>query len=230
MADENGLVVKRPDPFRLNVQMNRPERSNSLDAPTVAALTDIVLEAYEDDTKLLILSGVGRHFCSGFDTGQGGFSNKKERNNRILAIETLLQLIWNAPYVTVAFVQGAALGAGADLAASCDYRACSSSAYLRFPGFRLSGVTLGTGRLTRIVGDHRAFDLVLRDRKVGLEEAMVNGLATDVVEEADRAQFADALAADLQDVEKNSIIALKSAVRAPDRWQSMARIPLSLRR
>ncbi len=230
MAGENGLVVTRPDETRLDVVMNRPERSNSLDTRSVAALTDIVLEAYEDDTNLLVLSGAGRHFCSGFDTGQGGFANKKERNNRILAIESLLQLIWNAPYVTVAFVQGAAIGAGADLAASCDYRACSSSAYLRFPGFRLSGVTLGTGRLARIVGDHRAFDLVLRNRKVDAQEAMANGLATDLVEEADRVQFADALATDLQGVEKNSILALKSAVRAPDRWQSMARIPLSLRR
>lgn len=230
MTSESGLAIARPGPFRLEVRMNRPERSNSLDTASVAALTDVVLEAYEDDTRLLTLSGTGRHFCSGFDTGRGGFANKKERNNRILAIETLLQLLWNAPYVTVAFVQGAALGAGADLAASCDYRACAPGAYLRFPGFRLSGVTLGTGRLTRIVGDHRAFDLVLRNRKVGLEEAMACGLATDVVEEADRAQFAEALAADLQDVEKNSIIALKSAVRAPDRWQSMARIPMSLRR
>ncbi|MGE0153624.1 MAG: enoyl-CoA hydratase/isomerase family protein [Reyranellaceae bacterium] len=226
----NGLLVTRIDQFRLDVQINRPERSNALDTPTVAALTEVVLEAYEDETRLLTLSGAGKNFCSGFDTGQGGFANKKERNNRILAIESLLQLIWNAPYVSVGFVQGAAVGAGADLAANCDYRACAASTWLRFPGFRLTGVTLGTGRLARIVGDHQAFDLVLRNRKVELAEALRLGLATHAVEEAERTAFADALAADLKDVSKDSILALKSAVRAPDRWQSVARIPLSLRR
>ncbi len=226
----NGLRITRIDQFRLDVQIDRPERSNSLDTPTVAALTEVVLEAYEDETKLLTLSGAGKNFCSGFDTGQGGFANKKERNNRILAIESLLQLIWNAPYVSVAFVQGAAVGAGADLAANCDYRACAASTWLRFPGFRLSGVTLGTGRLARIVGDHQAFDLVLRNRKVDLAQAQALGLVTHQVEEADRPAFADALAADLKEVSKDSILALKSAVRAPDRWQSVARIPLSLRR
>jgi len=230
MTSPSGLRVTRIDPFRLDVRIDRAERSNSLDTPTVAALTDVVLEAYEDETRLLTLSGAGRNFCSGFDTGQGGFANKKERNNRILAIESLLQLIWNAPYVSIAFVQGAAVGAGADLAINCDYRACAASSWLRFPGFRLSGVTLGTGRLARIVGDHQAFDLVLRNRKVDLTEALKLGLATHTVEETDRTVFADGLAADLKDVPKNSIVALKSAVRAPDRWQSVARIPMSLRR
>ena len=230
MAHPTGLRLTSIDPLRLDVQIDRAERSNSLDTPTVAALTDVVLEAYEDETRLLTLSGVGKNFCSGFDTGQGGCSNKKERNNRILAIESLLQLIWNAPYVSIAFVQGAAIGAGADLAVNCDYRACAANTYLRFPGFRLSGVTLGTGRLARIVGDHQAFDLVLRNRKVELAEALKLGLATHAVEAEGRTAFADALAADLKDVPKNSIVALKSAVRAPDRWQSVARIPMSLRR
>ncbi|MDF3072470.1 MAG: enoyl-CoA hydratase/isomerase family protein [Alphaproteobacteria bacterium] len=230
MTSQNGLLITRVDEFQLDVQIDRPERSNSLDTPTVAALTDVVLEAYEDETRLLILSGAGKNFCSGFDTGQGGFANKKERNNRILAIESLLQLIWNAPYVSVAMVQGAAIGAGADLAVNCDYRACAASTWLRFPGFRLSGVTLGTGRLARIVGDHQAFDLVLRNRKVAVTEALELGLATHAVEDADRRKFADELAADLKDVPKNSIVALKSAVRAADRWQSVSRIPMSLRR
>lgn len=230
MTSPNGLRITRIDDLHLDVQIDRAQRSNSLDTPTVQALTDVVLEAYEDETRLLTLSGAGKNFCSGFDTGQGGFSNKKERNNRILAIESLLQLIWNAPYVSIAFVQGAAIGAGADLAANCDYRACAANAYLRFPGFRLSGVTLGTGRLARIVGDHQAFDLVLRNRKVERAEALALGLATHSVEEGERQGFAAALAADLKDVSKNSIVALKSAVRAPDRWQSVARIPMSLRR
>ena len=230
MTSQNDLLISRIDQFHLNVQINRPERSNSLDTPTVAALTDVVLEAYEDETRLLTLSGAGRNFCSGFDTGQGGFANKKERNNRVLAIESLLQLIWNAPYVSVAFVQGAAIGAGADLAANCDYRACAASTWLRFPGFRLSGVTLGTGRLARIVGDHKAFDLVLRNHKVSFEQAVELGLVTHAIEEVDRSKFADELSAELREVPKNSIVALKSAVRAPDRWQSIARIPMSLRR
>src|SRR5690606_1672533 len=82
MTSPNGLRITRIDDLHLDVQIDRAQRSNSLDTPTVQALTDVVLEAYEDETRLLTLSGAGKNFCSGFDTGQGGFSNKKERNNR----------------------------------------------------------------------------------------------------------------------------------------------------
>lgn len=231
IAMDDSVLVERRDGGRVDVTLNRPERSNALNPQIVAELTEIVLNAYDDDdTRLIVFRGAGKNFCSGFDLSGGGLDNKKDRTGRILSIETLLQLIWNAPFVSVAVVQGAAVGAGADLAANCDYRVCAPQASFRFPGFRLSGVTLGTGRLARLVGDQTAFDLVLRNRKIDGKHAHDCGLASHLLEMDQHEAFVTGLAADLVPITKGSIVALKSAVRAPDRWQSISRIPMSLRR
>lgn len=224
------VLVDRRDNGHVDVILNRPERSNALNPQIVAQLTEIVLNAYDDETRLMVFRGAGKHFCSGFDVGHGGLDDKKDRTGRILSIETLLQLVWSAPFVTVALVQGAAVGAGADLAASCDYRVCSATTSFRFPGFQLTGVTLGTGRLARLVGDQTAFDLVLRNTKISGQHAGDCGLASHVLEVDRHEAFVDDLARDIARVTKGSIVALKSAVRAPDGWQSLSRIPMSLRR
>lgn len=228
---DSSILVERRDGGRLDLTLNRPDRSNALNPQIVAELTEIVLGAYdEDETKLIVFRGAGKHFCSGFDLTGGGLDNKKDRTGRILSIESLLQLIWSGPFVSVALVQGAAVGAGADLAANCDYRVAGPAASFRFPGFRLSGVTLGTGRLARLVGDQSAFDLVLRNRKVDAKTAHDCGLASHLVDVDQHESFVAELTADLADITKGSIVALKSAVRAPDRFQSLSRIPMSLRR
>jgi enoyl-CoA hydratase/carnithine racemase len=227
---DNSVVIERRAGDRLDITLNRPERSNALNPQIVAQLTEIVLDAYDDETRLIVLRGAGKHFCAGFDLSGGGLDNKKDRTGRILSIETLLQLIWSGPFVTVALVQGAAVGAGADLAANCDYRVCTAAASFRFPGFQLSGVTLGTGRLARLVGDQTAFDLVLRNAKVSGQQAAELGLASQLLEVDQHEPFVAQLAQDMAQVTKGSIVALKSAVRAPDRWQSLSRIPMSLRR
>lgn len=228
MNAEVQVKVTQVNPVRTDITIDRAERSNALDPATVTALTNAVLAAYEDETKLLVLRGSGKNFCAGFDTSQGGFA-AEGRSARILAIEALLQLVWSGPFVSVAMAHGAAIGAGADMVASCDYRLCSRSTQLRFPGFRFTGVTLGTGRLARIVGDHHALDLVLRAQKIGIQQAAELGLATHVLDDEEQEKFVAELSEELADVSKNSIVALKGAVRAPDKWQSMSRIPMSLR-
>lgn len=229
-VDSVVVLVDRRDNGHVDVTLNRPERSNALNPQIVVQLTEIVLNAYDDETRLMVFRGAGKHFCSGFDVGHGGLADKKDRTSRILSIETLLQLVWSAPFVTVALVQGAAVGAGADLAANCDYRVCSAAAFFRFPGFQLSGVTLGTGRLARLVGDQTALDMVLRNTKISGQQAGECGLASHVVEVDLHEEFISHLARDIAQITKGSIVALKSAVRAPDRWQSLSRIPMSLRR
>ena len=84
--------------------------------------------------------------------------------------------------------------------------------------------------MARLVGDQTAFDLVLRNRKIDARQAFDCGLAGQLLEVDQHEVFVAELAADLAQVSKGSITALKSAVRAPDRWQSLSRIPMSLRR
>lgn len=164
--------------------LNRPVKANSLGAGIVEEMLAHLAQAAADGTRLVVVRASGRNFCAGFDFT--GFEEQSEGDLvlRFVRIEQLLQALRYAPFVTVACVQGAAFGAGADIVAACTYRIGSPSARLRFPGFRF-GVALGTRHLARLVGVSRTRDILLRNRQLDAREALECGLLTRVVESED---------------------------------------------
>lgn len=178
-ASEPGCV-QRTDPDCRGVgtlQLNRPDQANALDEKTVEALHEGVHDAGEHGTRVLVLSAAGRHFCAGFDLADLERQSDADLLRRFVRVEQLLQAIWNAPYVTVACVHGAAIGAGADLVAACTHRLGHDGSRFRFPGFRF-GVALGTRRLAAVVGREVARDLLLSGRTMDGAEALRVGLLT----------------------------------------------------
>jgi enoyl-CoA hydratase/carnithine racemase len=89
--------------------------------------------------------------------------------------------------VSVAAVQGHAIGAGAQLALACDLRVLADDAALRLPETTLGLVPdlTGTSTLVQVVGYSRALEISLTGRAVGAAEARAIGLATAVVPPAD---------------------------------------------
>ena len=162
--------------------LDRPEKGNALSAPAVDALRAAIDAAVADPaTHTLVFRGRGRHFCTGFDlSGLEGESDATLRA-RFIALEELLQAVWHAPVRTIAIATGRAWGAGADLFASCDVRACTPDTTLRFPGTAF-GIVLGTRRLVELVGWDRARPLVTEGATHDAAAALAAGLATDVVE------------------------------------------------
>lgn len=215
-AEAQGVVVRRLGAHETEVLMNRPDRANALSTTMVAQLTQAVAAAYLDDTRLLTLRGQGRHFCSGFDRGANASAapTRAEMVGRGVQIESLLQLLWRAPFVTVACVQGKAVGAGADLAAVCDYRLAAAASSLSFPGFRLFGVSLGNRRLAQLIGGDKAFDIILRGAALPASQALEMGLLTHVLEAQAQQEFIAQLRPQLAEVQKQSIAILREATRA----------------
>ena len=162
--------------------LDRPEKGNALSAPAVDALRAAIDAAIADPAiHTLVLRGRGRHFCTGFDlSGLEGESDATLRA-RFIALEELLQAVWHAPVRTIAMATGRAWGAGADLFASCDIRACTPDATLRFPGTAF-GIVLGTRRLVELIGWDRARALVTEGATHDAAAALAAGLATDLVE------------------------------------------------
>jgi len=162
--------------------LDRPEKGNALSAPAVDALRAAIDAAVADPaTHTLVLRGRGRHFCTGFDlSGLEGETDATLRA-RFIALEELLQAVWHAPVRTIAIATGRAWGAGADLFASCDVRACAPDTTLRFPGTAF-GIVLGTRRLVELIGWDRARALVMEGATHDAAAALAAGLATDVVE------------------------------------------------
>lgn len=168
----------------LRLRLNRPARANGLNAPVVDRMAEAVAAAAHDGTRVLALEGAGRNFCSGFDLSDLDSISEGDLALRFLRIGLLLQAIYYAPMRTVAFAQGYAFGAGADLFCACAHRIATPDARFRFPGPRF-GVVLGTGRLNRCVGETVAQDLLLGGRELDATQALQAGLATEIVNPAD---------------------------------------------
>jgi enoyl-CoA hydratase len=152
MADSL-LTFKEGEITRL--VLNRPHKANALDAELVEALLEAVSTAYHDKTQVLTLEGSGRNFSAGFDFTEYETFGEGDLVLRFLRIEKLLQQVYHAPFVTVAFAHGRNFGAGADLVCACSRRIAAPGATFRMPGLRF-GILLGTRRLAQRIGSERA--------------------------------------------------------------------------
>ena len=208
--------------------LDRPEKGNALSAAAVDELRAAIDAAIADPaTHTLVLRGRGRHFCTGFDlSGLEGESDATLRA-RFVALEGLLQAVWHAPVRTIAVATGRAWGAGADLFASCDGRACTPEATLRFPGTAF-GIVLGTRRLVELIGWDRARALVTEGATHDAGAALAAGLATDLVEGDIEAWLALRSAPPVAD--RVTLAAIREATRLERRADDLASLDRSASR
>jgi len=193
------LAVEGPDGRGVtNLTLNRPERANALNAELVEALLDALSVAAGNGTRTLVLRAEGPNFCAGFDLSGNENETDAALGVRFIRIEQMLQTLAGAPFLTIACVQGAAFGAGADIVVACDRRFALPAARFRFPGYGF-GVALGTRRLAAITGAAVAQDLLASGRTMPSGEALTCQLLTCVLDAkamtADTDRLADSLAA-----------------------------------
>lgn len=190
----SAVRVERDGPV-YTVLLDRPERRNAVDGPTALALADAFREFDADaSAAVAVLHGEGGVFCAGADLHEVG----GERGNRVASDgdgpmgPTRMRL--GKP--VIAAVEGHAVAGGLELALWCDLRVAGAGAV--FGVFcRRWGVPLidgGTVRLTRLIGESRAMDMILTGRGVGAEEALSMGLANRVVEAGQARAQAEELA------------------------------------
>ncbi len=178
MSDTELELLSRRDGPVLHLQLNRPDKGNALSAALVDALAEAVETAAQDESlRLLVLSGAGRHFCTGFDLSRLDQETDDSLLARFTRVELMLQGVHGAPFTTLALAHGRTMGAGADLFAACDERWIVGEASFAFPGAGF-GLVLGTARLARLVGPHRAADWIESGRPIDAEQACASGLAT----------------------------------------------------
>ncbi|MEO6222660.1 MAG: enoyl-CoA hydratase-related protein [Vicinamibacterales bacterium] len=165
------------------LRINRPEVRNALDLSTVRELTAALAALSEDDgVGAIVITGAGTAvFVSGADIND---IRVRTRNDGLAAINsTLFAAIDKCPKVTIAAVNGLALGGGCELALSCDLRVAAAHAKFGQPEVGL-GIIPGAGatqRLPRIVGLGRAKHLVLTGDAIDAAKALDWGLVSSVV-------------------------------------------------
>lgn len=172
------------------ITLNRPERRNALHRdmyePIKAALADF---AVADDVSCIVVTGAGDGFCAGGDVRDGRRRDSSgERPTAEQAAAALLsdaqvaRLLHESPRLTIAAVNGAAVGAGLSIALACDLRVIAPAAKL-IPGWgnlAFSGDFGGTWFLTRLLGPSRALEMLVSNRAVVGPEAVALGLANHV--------------------------------------------------
>ena len=170
------LLVERNATLKI-LSLNRPERANSLSAELVEALTDTFNESCTDGTRTLVIRGNGKSFCSGF--ALSNLESESEVADRILKVETMLQAVHHAPFLTVALVHSMAFGAGADLVCSCNIRVAAPGSRFCMPGLNF-GILLGTRRLAHRIGTDNAISVLINTREFDASEALKMGFLTRI--------------------------------------------------
>jgi enoyl-CoA hydratase/carnithine racemase len=187
------------------VTLSRPEVLNA-QTPAMWAELGNISRKLPGDVRVVIVRGEGRAFSAGLDLsvarGDGDSSladlarlSADECAERIAGFQSAFTWLREPSVVTIAAVQGHAIGAGFQLALNCDMRVLADDA--RFcmgeVGLGLVPDLGGTKRLTELVGPSRALEICLTGRRLSADEADRIGLATAVVPR----QELDATVADL---------------------------------
>lgn len=226
MDAEAGLRLDVAGPVA-TVTLDRPERRNAQTPQTWTALAEIG-RTLPGDVRVVVLRGEGPSFSAGLDlrmfTPEGvpgaptfvDIARAADPESLIAEFQAAFTW-WSRPdLVSVAAVQGHAVGAGFQLALACDLRICADDAL-----FTMAEVTRGivpdlggTGVLVDLVGYPRALEICATGRRVPAEEAVRIGLAELVVPRAELdAAVADLVAA-LLAAPRDAVVETKALLRA----------------
>jgi enoyl-CoA hydratase len=172
--------------------IDRPERRNAVDHESLEQLTAAIDRASTavPATRVLVLTGGGRHFCAGADlTGleDAGFAS---------VLHGVLDRLREAPMPTIAAVDGAALGAGCQLAIACDLRVATTDARFGIPAAKL-GLMVDhwtVQRLAILAGHGPALAMLLAADVLDGDAAVRLGLAQRAGGRDDALAWADEIA------------------------------------
>jgi enoyl-CoA hydratase len=175
--------------------LNRPDVRNALDTETVQEFHRALDEVQTARSTVLIVTGAGdKAFISGADINA---IRKRTRDDALASINSrLMSAIESHDAVSIAAVNGYALGGGCEVALACDLRIAATNAVFGLPEPAL-GIIPGAGgtqRLPRIVGLGRAKEMILTGARWDAARALEAGLVSRVVPPAELMPAARALA------------------------------------
>lgn len=196
------------DGMRATITLDRPDKLNA-QSPDMWETLRAAGEALSEDVRAVVVRGSGRSFSAGLDKkyfttaeidgrpgiGALGTLPEPEADEIIASFQEGFAWLRDPARVTIAAVQGHAIGGGFQLALACDIRLVADDVQFCMAEPRLGIVPDlgGTFLLVRAVGLQRAVDICLSGRRVGAEEAVASGLALRAVPAAELEAATDEL-------------------------------------
>ena len=198
------------------ITLNRPEKMNSISKALATELLQALSDCKDPAIRCVCITGSGNAFCAGQDLAEGLNPGAKGMD-RLLAelYNPIVKAINDLEKPVIAAVNGAAAGAGANLAFCCDLVIAADSAYFlqAFTKIGLIPDTGGTFFLPRIVGLQKALSLTLLAEKLAATEASKLGIVYKVVPHDELATAAAALATHLATLPTKALWLTKQALR-----------------
>lgn len=177
------LLVERRDRVAI-ITINRPEKRNALNIKTReegAALLDELNQ--DNDIRVVVFTGAGdKAFIAGADIAEfAGRTASMQRD--VMTGRSLFTAIDSFPKPVIAMINGYCLGGGCEMAMACDIRVASENASFGQPEINLGIIPGGGGtqRLTRLVGEGKAMELILTGEIIDARTAFSIGLVNHVV-------------------------------------------------
>ena len=191
--------------------------ANALGPPIIDGLDAALDEAERRSSRVLVLtSAVPGFFAAGADIKHMGTVDAESFTAYGDRLRAVVERLAAADAVSIAAVEGVALGGGLELAMACTLRVSGAGAAFGLPEVRLGLIpgAAGTQRLPRLVGRGRALDIMMSARKVPAEEAAAIGLVDRLVEAGRARDAAVELALDLTRGSRPALAAVRRTVDA----------------
>lgn len=186
------IIIDKPRPHVTQVTLNRPERMNAMAFDVMVPLREALEEiSFDNDCRVVVLTGAGKGFCSGADLVNPGFLPIFEglplpgiSRRALKVLDDVILTLRDMHQPVIGAINGPAIGGGFCLAMACDIRLATDTAYFRPAGINngLTAAELGLSfTLPRAIGSSRAFEIMLSGRDVDAAEADRIGLVSRVL-------------------------------------------------
>jgi enoyl-CoA hydratase/carnithine racemase len=200
------------------ITLNRPEARNAFSHEMITLWNDYLKQARGDNTvRVIIVTGTGDTFCSGGDIREMAEGRLQSWNMKSFlwdGVHRIILTLEDLDKPVIAAINGAAMGAGMDMAIMCDMRVCSENA--RFAESYINmGVIAGDGGayfLSRLVGTSKALELLLTGKVITPEQALQWGIVNRVVPHEDLMKETEALAETISNKPPLAVRMMKRAV------------------
>ena len=200
------------------VTIDRPKALNALNSETLGELNECLKELEQrKDIRVILLTGGGQKaFVAGADISE--MVNAAPAGGRVMALlaDEAFCRLENMPQVTIAAVNGYALGGGCEIAMACDIRIAAENAVFGQPecGLGIIPGFGGTQRLARLVGKGRAKELIFTCGRIDAQEAYRIGLANKVVPQAELLDVCRAMAKTIMSKGGYAVSVAKAVINA----------------
>jgi enoyl-CoA hydratase/carnithine racemase len=172
--------------------LNRPDKLNALSAETMS-LFEAAVHRFRDtpELKVMLIRATGRYFCSGADMrgGSGSATPPKTasaiRENHRRGLHGMHRIYDEMEHIEKPFVvahHATCVGGGLEMSLSCDFRLAAKSASYNFPEGKMGVLPASNGvsRLARIVGTHWSRYIIMANKQVSADKALIMGLVHEV--------------------------------------------------